>query len=159
MSRSGKSSAATSGQIGGKRCNNFESRHCLQLGHLLDCWNGLFDTEHVCSGDHPWWTPGATVNLPKALVTVLRQRPAKTHLTSIYVQIKLIYNIYIYIIYIISSQAGREAAGPLFKLLSRLGAQVHAVLGVAFIVRMCPRDPTILPGDTLRHQRNHKVGH
>lgn len=84
-------SAATSAQIEGKRCNKFEPRHCLQLGHLLDCWNALFDTEHVCSADHPWWTPGATVNLPEALATVLtfmRQRPSKTHLTSIYVQSK-----------------------------------------------------------------------
>ena len=86
-------SAATSAQIGGKRCNKFKSRHCLQLGHLLDCWNGLFDTEHVCSADHPWWTPGATVNLPEALATVWpfwgkdHQRESDISLWSIYVQI------------------------------------------------------------------------
>lgn len=46
----------------------------------------------------------------------------------------------------------KSQAGTLFKQLRRLGARVHAVLGVAFIVRMHPRDPTILPGDTLRRR-------
>ena len=46
----------------------------------------------------------------------------------------------------------KSQAGTLFKQLRRLGAWVHAVLGVAFIVRMHPRDPTILPGDTLRRR-------